>query len=143
VPLLLQSDTEPLLLQPGGFEGPRPVEPARSGVGFRLREDMIRQTTRDEALGWLNDRIGKSVTLALSVDRGGWSIRPFAFIGVLKHLGEPGDGLAGAYTVGDDAGLNLSEIREDAFSIWEGAQHEELRIGVGEHAGIGIYARRD
>jgi hypothetical protein len=103
---------------------------------------MIRQTTRDEALRWLNDRVG-NVTVTLSIDRGGWSIRPLASIGVLKHLGVHGGELAGTYTVGDEAGLNLSEVREDAFSIWEGAQHEELRIGVGEHAGIGIYVRRD
>jgi hypothetical protein len=104
---------------------------------------MIKPTTRDEALRWLNDRVGRSVTLALSVDRGGWSIRPFAFIGVLKHLRAHGEDLAGAYTVGDDAGLNLSEVREDAFSIWEGGHHEELRIHIGEHAGLGIYTRRD
>jgi hypothetical protein len=104
---------------------------------------MIRPTTRDEALRWLNDRVGKSVTLALSTDRGGWSIRPFAFIGVLKPLRAHGEDLPGAYTVGDDAGLNLSEVREDAFSIWEGGQHEELRIHIGEHAGLGIHTRRD
>jgi hypothetical protein len=57
--------------------------------------------TRDEALMWLNDRIGNRVTMMLSVDRGRWSIHPLEVIGELKHHGpgltpEHGDELAGS-----------------------------------------------
>jgi hypothetical protein len=32
----------------------------------------------------------------------------------------------------------MSEIPEDAFSLWQGPRGEELRASVGEHVGIGI-----
>lgn len=98
---------------------------------------------------WLNDRVEqeKTVRLVLSVDRGGWSASPFELTGQLKHVGpgltaEHGDELVGTYTVGEEGGLDLTEMPDEAFSLRAGArQTEELRIDVGEHAGIGVTDR--
>jgi hypothetical protein len=108
---------------------------------------MIQEIDRDQALMWLNDRIGKVVSVALSVDRGGWSIHPIEVSGALKHVepgltAEHGDELAGMYTVGDEGGLDLSELPDDAFSLREAPRAlDELQVLVGEHAGIGITSR--
>jgi hypothetical protein len=111
---------------------------------------LITQMNRNDALMWLNDRQGKNVKVVLSVDRGGWSIYPIELEGALKHTSTPGltaehgEELAGTYKVGYDGGLDLTELPDDAFSLRQtGSRYEELRVSVGEHAGIGITAPVD
>ena len=47
--------------------------------------------TRDEALRWLNDRIGKSVYVGVEVDRGDDAAAVFEGEGVLEHSSVPVD----------------------------------------------------
>ena len=107
---------------------------------------MVEQMERDKALMWLNDHVGKTVRVALSVDHDGWSAGLIDLTGLLKHVGpgltaEHGDELVGTYTVGDEGGLDLTELPDDEFSLLSGPRRrEELRIDVGENAGIGITA---
>jgi hypothetical protein len=69
----------------------------------------------------------------------GWSVYPINFNGVLKHaargLGGHVDELAGLYSVGDRAGLDLTESPDDAFAVQEGPL-ESLRVGLDENTEI-------
>ncbi len=71
---------------------------------------MILAMTRDEALLWLNDRVGRSVHVSVTLESGGGG-SVLEGEGVLRHWSEvagsdpalsvPRDDLAGWYAVGD------------------------------------------
>jgi hypothetical protein len=99
----------------------------------------ITKMTRDGALHWLNVRVGKEASVVLSMNRGGWSIQPVVVRGLLRRAAEHGDELHETYEVGDDGVLNLSEMPDDAFWLFQARRAEQqLRVHVDEHAGIGI-----
>jgi hypothetical protein len=108
---------------------------------------MVKQITRNDALMWLNDRVGTNATVTLSVDRGGWNALLIEMNGELKHAGpgmtaEHGDELTGLYEIRDGRGLDLSEMPDDAFSIRETRRGlEELQVLLADHVGIGVTAR--
>ncbi len=76
--------------------------------------------TRDEALLWLNDRIGKSVYVGVELDRGGVGAAVFEGEGILEHSSVPvdrrtqavqRDDLTAWYRVGGTR-INLTELEQ-------------------------------
>jgi len=85
------------------------------------------ETTRDGALLWLNDRLGKSVHVSAVIDKGDYSVQLLAAAGELRHwradsrtaaawTGHPREDIIGLYEVGDSISLNLSDVGRKAVS---------------------------
>jgi hypothetical protein len=76
--------------------------------------------TADDALFWLNDRVGKTLTVRVWFDRGDRSVSPFSAQGTLRHWHELSEGvegqrreeIRGLYSVGDEnAAIDVTELR--------------------------------
>jgi len=87
------------------------------------------ELTTDEALLWLNERVGKSVHVSVQLELGDYLRTLFAAEGELRHwsarasggaLSVPRDDLAGLYDVGG-ASLDLSDLPE-AFLLPDGGE---------------------
>ncbi len=95
--------------------------------------------TRDEALLWLTNRLGKSVLVEVAVKRGDDQVLVLGSRGTLSHWSEHAprrqlsvesrDELAGYYAVGAEAHLDLSDLADaDAVRTLE----DELVIRLGD-----------
>lgn len=100
--------------------------------------------TRDDALLWLTDRCGRSVSVEVRFDIGDYSTAVVTAEGTLRHwsddalrrslraLSVPRDDLVGWFTVGDDgASLNITQLSDRPFEITPvGKLRIELAEGV-------------
>jgi hypothetical protein len=100
---------------------------------------------RDDALLWLNDRDGETVTLSVTMDLGNYSRNVLTVHGRLLHWhqdregsawrGQPDQDIAGWYLVGETATLNLTEMKD---GIRYGVDESELVFSLGHDAEMRI-----
>ncbi len=98
--------------------------------------------TRDEALLWLNDRLGEPVRVAVQIAHGDWKSELVAGEGNLAHWSENhrnslrplSDELAGWYVVGDTH-FNLTRLCRSAIRL---RGEDEIWIDLGEHVSLRI-----
>ena len=104
--------------------------------------------TRDEALLWLTNRIGKNVWVEVAVKRGDDQVLVLGSRGTLSHWSEHAprrqppvesrDELAGYYAVGAEAHLDLSDLADaEAVRTLE----DELVIRLGDDVVLHMSSR--
>jgi hypothetical protein len=112
--------------------------------------------SRDEALLWLNDRLGKIVYVSVELDRGDVGTIALEGEGILEHWSEPidprtlpmpRDDLAGWYRAGDTR-VNLTELEqakgdEDELVILLAEDEDELVILLAEGVRLRIIEQRE
>lgn len=107
-------------------------------------------STRDDALLWLNDRLGKSVHVDVIHEKGDLPVAVLSVRGTLRYwreregaqrqAGEAREDLIGLYAVGD-AHLDLSDLEH--LSFVERPEVETLRVELGEDAFLEIVEMED
>jgi hypothetical protein len=106
--------------------------------------------TRDEALLWLNDRLGKGVWVEVALIRSDHQVLVLGSRGTLSHWSEHSgrrglsvesrDELTGHYDVGAEAHLDLSELSDaDAVRTLD----DELVIRLGDDVFLHIIEQTD
>jgi len=98
--------------------------------------------TRDEALLWLNDRLGEPVRVAVEIARGDWNSEVVAGEGNLAHWSENhrnslrplSPDLAGWYVVGDTH-FDLTHLDRSAIRLHG---EDETSIELGEDVSLRI-----
>jgi hypothetical protein len=101
------------------------------------------EPSRDEALLWLNDRLGKRVAIWIGINRGHLELDVFEVAGELRHWTEGQaagraanrDSVAGLYEVGDDASLDLSDVRPLEVSM---PLHDHLTVRLDENTTLNV-----
>ena len=102
--------------------------------------------TLDDALLWLNDRIGKNVAAWVAVTHWDLDVGVLEAAGELRHwtqgrlatraLSVPRDDIAGLYEIGG-ASLDLSNVRPLKVSTWPDAP-DHLIVQLDEHTTLEI-----
>lgn len=116
---------------------------------MKSRGDLI---SREEALLWLNDRLGKSVHASLEVEKGDVSVSLLAVQGELRHWRDdypghawdthPREEITGLYSVGGENGsIDLTDVARRSF--WMRPDGESLDVELAEDVWLEIVEQRE
>jgi hypothetical protein len=104
----------------------------------------------DEALLWLNDRLGKSVTVLIALHTGDTDVSVLEAAGELRHWTEgraavraaSRDDVAGMYDVGGDATLDLTHVRPLHIATWPD-EDDHLVVRIDESTTLQVVVHDD